>query len=115
MESSEVIGCLNAATDVLGDKWTPRLLCHFFTSKSLRFCELQDKTTGINPRTLSARLVMLEERGIIEKIGDGRHEYRLTQKGHDFLPVLRHMETWSTKYSLEHSANIQKQSVASNI
>ncbi len=51
------IGCVDAATEILGDKWTPLLLRFFINEPTLRFCQLQDLTDGINPRTLSARLV----------------------------------------------------------
>ena len=94
------IGSVTAATSVLGDKWTPELLCSFLVEDTVRFCQLQTLTKGINPRTLSARLASLEKNGIIEKINPDatRCEYRLTQKGHDLLPVLRSMEDWSRNY-----------------
>lgn len=110
MSMKEQVGCVEAATTIVGDKWTPHLLRHFLTAETLRFCELQNKTTGINPRTLSARLVHLEENGIIKKLGDGRSEYVLTQKGRDFLPVLRAMEDWSQKHAWP-SGRTQKQSI----
>lgn len=96
-----VLGNVDAATQVLGDKWTPRLLRYFINQKTVRFCQLQDLTGDINPRTLSARLVMLEEVGIIVKqpLASSRCEYELTQKGRDLLPVLIEMHEWSAKYA----------------
>jgi DNA-binding HxlR family transcriptional regulator len=96
------IGCLDAATEILGDKWTPHLLRFFINEETVRFCQLQDLTGGINPRTLSSRLSTLEETGIIEKLTAGpgnRCEYRLTSKGCDLLPILQDMQTWSDKYA----------------
>ena len=95
------IGCVDAATEILGDKWTPHLLRYFVNEESVRFCQLQDLVGGINPRTLSARLASLEEHAIIEKLPSlsSRCEYRLTEKGHDLLPILRGMEAWSDKYN----------------
>jgi len=99
--TKESVGCVKAATEILGDKWTPLLLRCFLNDEVVRFCHLQDSVGGINPRTLSARLVSLEETGIIEKVvpSDASHcTYRLTQKGTDFLPILRDMHEWGMKY-----------------
>lgn len=98
---TETIGCLDAATDVLGDKWTPRLLRMFVNQPAVRFCELQEFAGEINPRTLSARLVKLEQDGIILKqpTSASRCEYCLTDKGRDLLPILESMNAWSDKYS----------------
>jgi DNA-binding HxlR family transcriptional regulator len=104
--ATKPIGCLQAATDILGDKWTPHLLRYFINEETVRFCQLQDLTGGINPRTLSSRLTALEESGIIIKIVSGpgsRCEYQLTPKGHDLLPILQDMEAWSEKYTLSNA------------
>jgi DNA-binding HxlR family transcriptional regulator len=95
------IGTIEAATDVLGDKWTPRLLKYFVATPRVRFCQLQDMAGDINPRTLSARLVKLEKAGIIVKrpTSASRCEYELTSKGRDLLPILLKMHDWSVKYS----------------
>ena len=98
---SSTIGCVKAATEILGDKWTPQLLRCLGNEKDLRFCKLQDSIGGINPRTLSARLNMLETSGVIEKFScqdSSRCVYRLTRKGEDLLPILRDMERWGSKY-----------------
>ncbi len=101
--STETIGCVKAATKVLGDKWTPQLLRYFLNEESVRFCQIQELVDGINPRTLSARLDHLEREGIITKTAttsDSRCEYRLTTKGHDLLPILKDMQVWSDQYKL---------------
>jgi DNA-binding HxlR family transcriptional regulator len=95
------IGCVDSATEILGNKWTPQLLRYFLNEESVRFCQIQELVGGINPRTLCARLDQLEATGVIvkEAAGSGtRCEYRLTQKGHDLLPVLQTMQAWSSKY-----------------
>ena len=100
--TTETIGCVKAATKILGDKWTPQLLRFFVNEDAVRFCQIQDLVEGINPRTLSARLDSLEKEGIIEKIfpaDKARCEYRLTQKGKKLTPILRDMEAWSSRYS----------------
>lgn len=98
---SETIGCVDSATDILGNKWTPQLLRYFLNEESVRFCQIQELVGGINPRTLCARLEQLEEQGIIVKqqaTTGGRSAYMLTDKGRDLLPVLQSMENWSSKY-----------------
>lgn len=104
METAAIkpIGCLKAATDILGDKWTPHLLRYFTNEETVRFCQLQELTGGINPRTLSARLTSLEEAGVIEKLtieSSSRCEYQLTEKGRDLMPILYDMQAWSSKYA----------------
>jgi len=99
--ASETIGCVDSATAILGNKWTPQLLRYFLNEESVRFCQIQELVGGINPRTLCARLDQLEDAGIIVKqaTGEGtRSVYNLTDKGHDLLPVLQSMQTWSNKY-----------------
>ncbi len=101
--TTETIGCVKAATKILGDKWTPQLLRFFVNEESVRFCQIQDLVEGINPRTLSARLDALEKDGIIEKITapeKSRCEYRLTPKGLELTPILRGMQAWSDRYAL---------------
>jgi DNA-binding HxlR family transcriptional regulator len=103
MTASNVsVGCVDSATEILGDKWTPQLLRYFINEDKVRFCQLQDLAQGINPRTLSARLANLESQGIIIKsaTNSSRCEYSLTKKGYDLLPVLKDMEAWSDKYTL---------------
>jgi DNA-binding HxlR family transcriptional regulator len=101
--TTETIGCVKAATKILGDKWTPQLLRFFVNEKTVRFCQIQDLVEGINPRTLSARLDALEKEGIIEKITapeKSRCEYKLTQKGLELTPILRDMQSWSHRYAI---------------
>lgn len=102
MQTTVEIGCVKAATEILGDKWTPQLLRFFANEEVVRFCQLQELAGGINPRTLSARLSALETAEIITKTTGStstRCEYRLTQKGQDLLPILHDMQAWSDKYA----------------
>lgn len=99
--AQETIGCVDSATAILGNKWTPQLLRYFINEESVRFCQIQELVGGINPRTLCARLEQLESAGIIVKqsnIDGARSAYQLTDKGRDLLPVLQSMQSWSSKY-----------------
>lgn len=100
--ATKTIGCIDAASAILGDKWTPRLLRAFNNNGCMRFCQLQTEVGGINPRTLSARLQNLETEQIIEKThtsSESRCEYRLTTKGSDLLPIIEQMHNWNQHYS----------------
>lgn len=106
--TKNTVGCVKAATDILGDKWTPQLLRFFINEKTVRFCQLQDLAVSINPRTLSARLDNLEQAGIVRKVATtsaARCEYSLTPKGRDLIPIIIDMETWSSKYAPSQARN----------
>jgi DNA-binding HxlR family transcriptional regulator len=100
INQKDQIGCIDAATGIIGDKWIPLLLRSIHNEKSIRFCKLQDSANGINPRTLSSKLVLLEDAGIIEKIQHTKSncEYKLTEKGESLTPMLNEMHLWSSKY-----------------
>lgn len=93
--------CVAATTKILGDKWTPMLLFALADAPK-RFCQLQDDAGGINPRTLSARLDMLERAEIVKRSVfpevPPRVEYALTEKGRDLLPVIQSMITWANEH-----------------
>ena len=58
--------CAVAATsDLIGSKWTA-LIVHDLSEGPRRFTELEHACPGISPRTLSERLHMLEEQGIVD-------------------------------------------------
>ena len=95
------VGCISAAMDIIGNKWTA-LILRDLASSPKRFGELEKSVGNINPRTLSQRLDALEAHGIISKKSYAemppRIEYTLTKKGVDLIPVLKQMATWGTKY-----------------
>lgn len=101
--STETIGCVKAANQILGDKWTPQILRCINNESSIRFCRIQDSAEGINPRTLSARLDSLEKNGIIRKnpTTSSRCEYCLTEKGYSLMPILKEMSAWDSKHSIK--------------
>ncbi len=94
-------GCIAAAMEIIGNKWTA-LILRDLTIGPKHFCELEKTVGGINPRTLSQRLDDLEAHGIVTKQSysdnPSRPDYRLTQKGHDLIPVLQQMAAWGAKH-----------------
>src|SRR5688500_17634166 len=55
-----------AALNVLGQKWVLRII-RSLGERTQRFCELQDALGGANSATLSQRLKLLEDEGLIER------------------------------------------------
>lgn len=95
-------GCIAKALSILGDKWTP-LLIRELTLCPQTFSDLEKLLVGISPRTLSQRLNMLVEEGIVDKNmyceHPPRYSYQLSPKGRDLQSILQDMARWSTKYS----------------
>lgn len=87
--------CAVAATsDLIGSKWTS-LIVHDLSEGARRFTQLEHSCPGISPRTLSERLHMLEEEGIVLRRSypesPPRVEYELTEKGRALLPIIEAM------------------------
>lgn len=95
------IGCVAAAMEIIGAKWTSLILKELCAGPK-RFYEFEQAIPKINPRTLSQRLDDLEDHGIITKQRFNevppRIEYNLTDKGQDLIPVLKAMAAWGNKY-----------------
>ena len=95
------IGCIAAAMQIIGNKWTALILRDLVNGPK-RFGELEKSVGSINPRTLSQRLDDLEAHGIVTKETFAevppRCEYTLTDKGADLIPVLEQMAQWGNKY-----------------
>ena len=95
------VGCIAAAMDIIGNKWTA-LILRDIAGGPKRFCLLEKTVGSINPRTLSKRLDDLEAHGIITKHAYAevppRIEYVLTPKGEDLIPILQQMASWGDKY-----------------
>lgn len=94
---------ISKAADFLGSKWTLELIYHL--QERRRFCELQEIMDGLNPTTLSQRLIRLEREQIIQRevIPDSHPhvEYYLTVKGKDLLSVYHELTEWVSRWYLE--------------
>jgi DNA-binding HxlR family transcriptional regulator len=88
------------AIDVLGRPWNG-LILGLLQDGSLRFGELQDAARGLGPKTLSARLRVLESNGIIaRRVNAGppvRVDYSLTAKGRAFRQVAESIHRWGSE------------------
>jgi DNA-binding HxlR family transcriptional regulator len=88
--------------DVIGEKWTLLILREAFYGLR-RFEDLQ-RATGCARNLLSDRLSTLVAHGILsrepyrEPGRRQRHEYRLTDKGRQLLPVLLALMNWGDRW-----------------
>lgn len=79
--------------DHVGEWWSI-LILRDVTAGLTRFADLQEHLE-ISPGSLSRRLKDLVASGILEK---QIHEYVLTDRGRDFLPVLAAMAAWGYRH-----------------
>lgn len=76
---------------MVGDRWTILVLRDISRGRR-RFSALLESLNGISPNLLSDRLKRLEKNGMVERViyhdHPPRAEYRFTEKGKAFIPVL---------------------------
>ena len=91
--------------DIIGTKWTA-LLVHDLSEGPRRFSELERACPGISPRTLSERLRVLEQEGVLVRRSYAetppRVEYELTDKGSALLPIIDAMRTFGHVWLVPH-------------
>ena len=91
-----------AALNVLGQKWVLRIV-RVLGDRTQRFCELQDALGGANSATLSQRLKLLEDEGLIERRAVSAVppwvEYSLTAKGSDLRGALTGIDLWAERWA----------------
>jgi DNA-binding HxlR family transcriptional regulator len=82
--------CPITATDALfSRKWTFAVLRDIVYFRRTRFHEFMDANPGLTARVLARRLRDLQQEGILERKGSGRHvRYSLTHRGEDTKPIL---------------------------
>ncbi len=90
------------AAQIIGQKWTLQIVNKLMDRSALRFCEIQEELGGVNPGTLSSRLKMLEEEGIIRRVQVSaippHVEYSLTKMGAELQLVIREITRWSKSW-----------------
>jgi len=87
--------------EIVCSKWTMLVIRDLAEGRS-RFCELERSLEGISPRTLSLRLRVLEEEGIVERRTfpevPPRVEYALTDKGRALAPLIADMRRYGMRW-----------------
>ncbi len=87
---------------ILGSRWTAQIIRELLDNDRRRFQDFSDGLAGITPATLSNRLKMLEESGVVaRKIYEThppRADYVLTAKGKKMAAIIGAMRDWGAKY-----------------
>ncbi len=100
--STEIINELFAT---LSKKWTLLIIYEMFHHDKMRFKDYQENLPKINTRTLSMRLVELEELGFIHKDSSQKASkiiyYSLSQKAKDLFDTFMALGKWSQKWDGE--------------
>ena len=103
---SEMIGGQDAspyakAVAILQEKWS-LLIVNALLDGPAGFNELSRKVCGVCPATLSQRLSLLEEAGVVSKTVHStmppRTSYVLTPSGDDLRPVVDAMSAWAERH-----------------
>lgn len=87
---------------MLGQKWVLRIVREL-GGRTRRFCELQDALGGANSATLSQRLRLLEEEGLLDRTIVSESppwvEYSLTPKGRDLRKAIGPIDAWAERWA----------------
>ncbi len=93
---------VDEAARIIGQKWTLQIVHELIDHSTRRFCELQEALGGVNPSTLSSRLKMLEEEGLVHRVQVSaippHVEYSLTDMGRELHEVIAEITRWSNKW-----------------
>ncbi len=95
-EKANTVCPVARSMDIVGDRWTVLVLRELYMGET-RFEEIQIQTNA-TPQMLATRLKALEADGMVERQPYTewplRYEYRLTQKGWAFYPVVYALRAW---------------------
>jgi DNA-binding HxlR family transcriptional regulator len=90
------------ALDIIGERWSLLIIRDLILKGPLKFQQLQESLEGIASNTLSARIKLLEKKGIVSsrlyETHPPRQEYFLTEDGKALGPVLKSLYEWGKKY-----------------
>jgi len=85
-----------AILDLLGRRWTLRILWELRHGDAMSFRDLQTICGDISPTSLNKRLQELKEAFIVQLTDGG---YQLTQTGIDLLATLQPLQRWAEKWA----------------
>src|ERR1700710_3213148 len=91
------------AVGEIGNKWKP-IIINVIQERTLRFGQLDAIIPHITRKVLTEQLKELEEDGLLERWAykeiPPRVEYKLSEKGLAFLPILESIKEWNIKYEI---------------
>jgi DNA-binding HxlR family transcriptional regulator len=86
-----------AVLDLLGRRWTLRILWELRNEPAATFRELQTRCGGVSSSVLNQRLHELREAGILSARDPAGYE--LTKLGRGLLYALAPLDDWATRWS----------------
>ncbi|WP_087656581.1 winged helix-turn-helix transcriptional regulator [Caballeronia terrestris] len=102
-EKASTVCPVARSLDIVGDRWSVLVLRELFMGAT-RFEEIQIQTEA-TPQMLATRLKSLEADAMIERHPYSekplRYEYRLTEKGRSFYPVVHALRAWGETWCKE--------------
>ena len=91
-----------ALLDLLGRRWTLRVVWELRSGESLTFRDLQARCDGMSSSVLAQRLGELEEAGVVA--GSDGGGYTLTSEGRTLMHSLAPLDTWAKRWARRVSA-----------
>jgi DNA-binding HxlR family transcriptional regulator len=89
------------AIGTIGNKWKP-IIINVIGTHTIRFGQLAAIIPHISRKVLTEQLKELEEDGLLERLVykeiPPRVEYKLSEKGLAFLPILESIKEWNAKF-----------------
>ena len=82
--------------DVLGKRWTLRIIWELYLHGAATFRELRDRCEGVSPTSLNSRLKELRELKLIELSEEG---YALTEQGESLSALLEPVDGWARQWA----------------
>lgn len=83
---------------IIGSRWTSEIIRELVDKGPRRFSDFEEALDGIAPTTLSNRLKMLEDAGVVlREVYDThppRAQYKLTERGLQMRPIIDAMRNW---------------------
>lgn len=88
------------ALEIAGERWSLLILRNAAFAGMTRFTEFQE-SLGIAPNVLADRLERFVAEGLLAEVTSaaGHPEYRLTEKGLDFKPVIVALTEWGDRWA----------------
>ena len=91
------------AIGTIGNKWKP-IIINVMDTRTIRFGQLDAIIPHISRKVLTEQLKELEEDGLLERTAykelPPRVDYKLSEKGLAFLPILEAIKVWQAKYEV---------------
>ena len=85
-----------ALLDLLGRRWTLRILWELRRGDAATFAKLRHRCDGMSPSVLNQRIAELRDAGIVDH---GEGGYRLTEEGKSLLASLTPLRDWAKRWS----------------